>query len=259
LHRLASKMTLSKIALGGLCLAFFLFPFVLLPVEHSISTAAEQPIDPLFRLPFNDPPGPDTWLLAQPYGNTLRAYEKRASLYRAGQGMHFGVDFASRCGYPVYAIGDGVVAKVSAPEHGSRPHNVMIDHANGYASFYGHLLERSHLAIGQWVSRGDLVGLIGDPDGPCTARPHLHLEIRNAGVYNQAYNPMLFIAADWDTLALVGPYAMGFARDQDNPHLWQRLDEQPTVNFQGRRLNDYPNPIISNLESLRWDPHSVIR
>ena len=101
-----------------------------------------------FRLPFQDPPGPHTWLLGQAYGNTAGAYRQRATTYAAGQGLHFGVDLSARCGYEIVAIGDGVVTKVDALEHGSAPHNLMIDHPNGYASFYGHLLERPDLVVG---------------------------------------------------------------------------------------------------------------
>ena len=86
--------------------------------------------------------------MGQAYGNTTGAYRQRRIIYEAGQGVHFGVDLSARCGYPIVAIGDGVVTKVDALEHGSAPHNLMIDHANGYASFYGHLLERPALEAG---------------------------------------------------------------------------------------------------------------
>jgi murein DD-endopeptidase MepM/ murein hydrolase activator NlpD len=195
-----------------------------------------------FGLPFPDPPGPSTWLLTQTYGNTTGAFRQRRTTYNAGQGIHFGLDLSARCETPIVAIGDGVVTKVDALEHGSAPHNLMIDHANGYASFYGHLFERPDLQPGQTVSRGEVVAKVGDPDETCTSRPHLHLEIRNAGVYNQAYNPILLIDADWDSLALVGAVSPGFARDLDDPRRWQRLEDQPDIHFWGARLNDYANP-----------------
>lgn len=194
---------------------------------------------PPFGLPFAEPPGPDTWLLVQPYGNTASAYRQRATTYAAGQGLHFGVDLSARCGFPIVAIRDGVVSKVDALEHGSAPHNLMIDHANGYASFYGHLLARPELQVGQPISRGQVIAQVGDPDESCTSRPHLHLEIRNAGAYNRAFNPIPLIDADWDTLALVGAASPGFARDLSNPRRWQYLDDQPEVQFWGPRLNDY--------------------
>ncbi len=199
---------------------------------------AEKP----FGLPFATPPGPSTWLLGQPYGNTITAFRWRVSQYGAGQGLHFGIDWSARCGTTVVAIGDGVIAKVDAAEHGAGPHNLMIDHPNGYASFYGHLYERPHFSPGDVVTRGQPVGLTGDPDKTCTSRPHLHLEIRDAGSYRHAYNPVLFIDTDWDRLALAGGAGRGFERDLDNPRQWQYLDDQPEVAFGGAIVNHYRRP-----------------
>jgi hypothetical protein len=176
-----------------------------------------------FRLPFQDPPGPHTWLLGQAYGNTAGAYRQRATTYAAGQGLHFGVDLSARCGYEIVAIGDGVVTKVDALEH-------------------GHLLERPDLVVGQAVQAGQIVAKVGDPDETCTSRPHLHLEIRNAGQYNRAFNPLTLIAADWDNLTLVGSFGRSFARDLSNPRLWQNIYDQPETTFGGLRLNDYSSP-----------------
>ena len=203
---------------------------------------AAQPDQPPFQLPFLDPPGPSTWLFGQTYGNTTGAYRQRRIFYEAGQGLHFGVDLSAKCGYPIVAIGDGIVTKVDALEHGSAPHNLMIDHPNGYASFYGHLLERPDLQAGQAVQAGQVIAKVGDPDSTCTSRPHLHLEIRNAGAYNRAFNPLPLIQADWDTLALFGPFGTGFARDLSDPRRWQTLYDQPQVQFWGPMLNEYENP-----------------
>src|SRR5512143_3322842 len=86
-----------------------------------VATSLRQATSPKpFGLPFADPPGPNTWYLGGGYGNTVGAYFQRDTTYRAGQGLHFGVDFAAPCGTPVIAIGDGTVAKVDAFEHGSR-------------------------------------------------------------------------------------------------------------------------------------------
>jgi murein DD-endopeptidase MepM/ murein hydrolase activator NlpD len=195
-----------------------------------------------FGLPFADPPGPSTWLLGQAYGNTTGAYRQRATTYRAGQGVHFGIDLSARCGTPIVAVGDGVVSKVDALNHGALPHNLMIDHANGVASFYGHLLERPQLEVGQVVTRGQVVALVGDPDGTCTSRPHLHFEVRDTETYRHLYNPVLLIEADWDSLALAGAFGRGFARDLDDPRRWQYLDDQPEVDIWGPLINDYARP-----------------
>ena len=198
------------------------------------------PAEPPFRLPFDAPPGPDTWTITQWYGNTRFAYQLRSVFYASGQGLHFGLDLGAPCGTPVVAIGDGIVTKIDAREHGSGPHNLMIDHPNGFSSFYGHLLEPARVYIGQEVRAGDVVALSGDPDLTCDSRPHLHLEIRNQW-YNYAYNPVVFIDADWDTLALFGPLG-GFQQDLDQPRRWVTPYDQPTVDFGGGLLNNYLRP-----------------
>ncbi len=194
-----------------------------------------------FRLPFAAPPGPSTWYLVQPYGNTVNAFFQRGTTYGAGQGLHFGIDLAAPCGTEVVAVGDGVVSEVDNLNHGALPHNLTINHPNGYASFYGHLLRTPELYVGQSVTVGQVIALSGDPDGTCHSRPHLHLEIRNEG-HTRAFNPINFIEADWDSLALAGGLARGFERDLDNPRQWQFLDDQPETIFGGRLVNDYERP-----------------
>jgi murein DD-endopeptidase MepM/ murein hydrolase activator NlpD len=197
---------------------------------------------PPFGLPFSSTPGPGTWLLTQPYGNTLFAYRQRRSFYGAGQGMHFGVDLGAPCGTEVVAIGDGVVAGIDQTSHGAGPHNLMIDHDNGYASFYGHLRDRPSLSLGDKVRRGQPVAVSGDPDLTCTSRPHLHLEIRDAPAHRLAFNPLPLIDADWNRLALVGGSAVGFQQDLVEPRRWQLLTDQPEISFGGPVLNDYVEP-----------------
>ena len=116
----------------------------------------------------------------------------------------------------------------------------VIMHPNGYASLYGHLLQRPDLQVGQQVKKGEPIALTGDPDLTCTSRPHLHLEIRDAS-YGYAYNPIPLIEADWDSLALFGPSG-GFERNLDNPRRWVTPEDQPVVDFGGPPLNDYARP-----------------
>lgn len=198
-------------------------------------SAAEKP----FRLPFSSPPGLDTWLLIQPYGNTAFAYRNRVSVYGAGQGLHFGLDFAARCGTPVVSVGDGIVSEVDNPNHGAAPHNLTIDHPNQIASFYGHLLETPDLEVGQEVKAGEVIARSGDPDETCTGRPHLHLELREAPSHRRAINPILMIDADWDRIALAGGSPVSFQQDLADPRHWQTLYDQPETLFGGPLLNDF--------------------
>lgn len=194
-----------------------------------------------FILPFSDPPGPNSWTMGQLYGNTVGAYGQRDTIYRAGQGLHFGIDLAAPCGTPLVAIGDGAITHVDAPEHGSLPHNLLMKLDAGYTALYGHLLERPKLSVGQRVNKGQVIALSGDSFGTCHSAPHLHLEIRSLN-YLIAYNPIELIDADWDSLALIGSYQRGFERDLTHPRQWQYPDDQPDTQFGGALLNNFTQP-----------------
>jgi murein DD-endopeptidase MepM/ murein hydrolase activator NlpD len=217
------------------CLSFLLAILLIAPSPIlAQDPAPERP----FSLPFADPPGPDTWFLGQPYGNTTGAYRQRRTTYGASGGIHFGVDLAARCGTEIVAIADGVVFAIDGP-FGSPPHNLMIDHpALGYASLYGHLLEPPNLTLGQIVKRGEVVALSGDSFETCDRRPHLHLEIRDLN-HVRKYNPTLLIAANWDNLALFGSFGRSFQYDLTDPRKWQSLYDQPEVFTGGPIVNDF--------------------
>ena len=83
------------------------------PVEDATTGQPQQQAeDRPFILPFAAPPGPDTWLLGQNYGNTVGAYFNRNTTYRYSGGIHFGVDLSAPCGTEIVSIADGVVALV---------------------------------------------------------------------------------------------------------------------------------------------------
>ena len=207
------------------------------PEASKVSPQPERP----FQLPFAKPSGLNTWLLAQPYGNTTSAYRQRFTTYGASGGIHFGMDLSAPCGTEISAIADGVVFAVDGP-FGSAPHNLMIDHPQlGYASMYGHLLKAPDLSPGQVVKQGQVVAYSGDPAGTCYGRPHLHLEIRDLKHVTK-YDPLTLIAANWDDLALFGNAGRDFARDLEEPRKWQSLYDQPQARTGGPILNDFDYP-----------------
>jgi len=207
--------------------------------EGATSPDAPAPqIERPFQLPFVAPPGLETWLMAQPYGNTSGAYRQRFTTYGASGGIHFGLDLSAPCGTEIVAIADGIVFAVDGP-FGSPPHNLMIDHPQfGYASMYGHLREAPNLKPGQVVKQGQVVALSGDTGETCYSRPHLHLEIRDLDHLTK-YNPTLLIAANWDNLALIGSSGRDFARDLADPRKWQSLYDQPEARTGGPIVNDF--------------------
>ena len=207
------------------------------PLQSDTPAESERP----FRLPFAEPSGLDTWLMAQPYGNTSGAFRQRFTTYGASGGIHFGVDLSAPCGTEIVAIADGIVFAVDGP-FGSPPHNLMIDHPQvGYASMYGHLLQAPNLIPGEVVKQGEVIALTGDTAETCYGRPHLHLEIRDLA-HVRKYNPALLIEANWDNLILIGNSGRDFERDLQEPRKWQTLYDQPEVQTGGPIVNDFAYP-----------------
>ncbi len=222
---------MQRIALLVVC-SFLFGCYALLPPTQ----AQDKP----FILPAAVPASASTWLLGQPYGNTIGAYLRGEDWYSAGQRLHFGIDLSMPCGTPIIAIGTGDVLFVDDLGFGSGPHNVLIRHNDvGVISLYGHLLGRAPVQPGQYVNQGDVIGYSGDPDITCDSRPHLHLEIRSLD-YFVAYNPVDYIDANWHTLSLVGQFRYpAFQQDLDHARQWMSIDDQPFVAFGGRALNAY--------------------
>ncbi|MBI1258089.1 MAG: peptidoglycan DD-metalloendopeptidase family protein [Chloroflexi bacterium] len=196
-----------------------------------------------FVLPVASPPGATTWLLGQPYGNTVGAFLTGKNQYEAGQRLHFGLDFSMPCGTPLVAVADGQVGYVDDLSFGSAPHNLILIHAQlGLTTLYGHLLDTPTLEPGTMVKQGDVVAYSGDPEGTCISRPHMHFEVRSMDYYT-TYNPVLYIDANWPALAAIGSYSSPlFEQDLDNARQWMSLDDQPEVHFWGKPLNDYAAP-----------------
>lgn len=215
---------------------YFIGIFLLLFTVTSQAQTADKPL----ILPMSTDASPSTWMLGQPYGNTIGAYRNADRWYSAGQGLHFGLDFGMPCGTPLVAVADGQVTFVDNFNFGSRPHNVILQHPQlGLSSLYGHLLNTSELVEGSWVTQGQLIGYSGDPDETCISRPHLHYELRSLD-YRTAINPVPYMDANWHSLASIGSFSYPmFEQNLDNARQWLHLDIQPDVVFGGMRLNNY--------------------
>lgn len=111
--------------------------------------------------------------------------------YRHGR-RHQGIDLPYPTGTPVPAAFDG---KVRISEYvGGYGNLVVVRHANGLETFYGHLSRRD-VKSGDWVSAGDIIGL-GGSTGRSTG-PHLHFETRYRGA---AFDPAWLIDFETGTL-----------------------------------------------------------
>ncbi|NHN28023.1 M23 family metallopeptidase [Flavobacterium jejuense] len=99
--------------------------------------------------------------------------------------FHYGMDFTSPTGTPVYATGDGVVLKADNSLSGYGNH-IEVNHGYGYVTLYAHL-SKYNCTPGQKVKRGDIIGYVGSTGR--SEAPHLHYEVIKNG---EKVNPINF-------------------------------------------------------------------
>ncbi|MFD8984241.1 peptidoglycan DD-metalloendopeptidase family protein [Streptomyces sp. NPDC059564] len=119
-------------------------------------------------------------------GGTSTPYHQSGSMWSSG--YHTGVDFVASTGTTVKAVGAGTV--VSAGWGGAYGNEVIIKHADGKYSQYGHLSQLS-VSVGQSVTAGQRIGLSG-ATGNVTG-PHLHFEIRTGPAYGSDIDPLAYL------------------------------------------------------------------
>ncbi len=90
---------------------------------------------------------------------------------------HPGIDIAADEGHPVFAVAEGSV--IFAGQAGDYGNLVVIEHADGWSSYYGQLSEML-VAEAQDLEQGELLGRAGSTGH--SSGPHLHFELRYGGV-----------------------------------------------------------------------------
>jgi murein DD-endopeptidase MepM/ murein hydrolase activator NlpD len=109
----------------------------------------------------------------------------RTDPFTKARKMHEGMDFTAKTGTPIYATGDGVVAKADNTASGFGNH-IVIRHGFGYETLYAHL-SRYKCRAGQRIQRGDIIGYVGSTGR--SEGPHLHYEVHKNG---KVVNPLNF-------------------------------------------------------------------
>ena len=112
------------------------------------------------------------------------SYISTNGYYSSGK-FHGAIDYAASSGTPVYAAADGVVMtkKDMTTSYGTY---VVIQHANGLQTWYGHGTRGSiSVSPGQTVKQGQQIMLSGDTGN--SSGPHLHFEVRKSP-YNYSYS-----------------------------------------------------------------------
>jgi murein DD-endopeptidase MepM/ murein hydrolase activator NlpD len=104
-------------------------------------------------------------------------------------GRHNGLDIAVRAGTPIVAADSGKVIWSGWRTDGLG-YAVFIDHGNGLLTVYGHMLRQPPVYVGQYVSRGQKIGLIGST-GRSTG-PHVHFMVK-VGSGRNYRNPLSYL------------------------------------------------------------------
>lgn len=98
--------------------------------------------------------------------------------------LHNAVDLAAE-GQTVRACMDGTVKSVELDD--ALGWTVTLTHSDGYETVYASLAESPCVTVGQSVSAGDALGVVGDTANSESASPlHLHFQVRKNG---KAVNP----------------------------------------------------------------------
>jgi murein DD-endopeptidase MepM/ murein hydrolase activator NlpD len=133
----------------------------------------------------------------------------RTDPFTKARKMHEGMDFTAKSGTPIYATGDGVVAKADNKASGYGNH-IVIRHGFGYETLYAHL-SKYNTRAGQRVKRGDIIGYVGSTGR--SEAPHLHYEVLKD---KKVVNPLNFY---YGNISAVEYVAISQLANQENQSL----------------------------------------
>jgi len=123
-------------------------------------------------------PPADTELAAAPATQGNWVWPVRGVISQGYSSAHRAIDVDTAQGSVVGAADAGRVVYAEWETSGYG-YLVIVDHDNGYVSYYAHLYG-FYVDVGQTVARGQQIGELGNT-GDSTG-PHLHFEIRYGGV-----------------------------------------------------------------------------
>lgn len=116
---------------------------------------------------------------------------------------------AANTGTPIYATGDGIVARADNSASGYGNH-IVIRHGFGYESLYAHL-SKYNCRAGRHVKRGDVIGYVGSTGR--SEGPHCHYEVHKD---RKVVNPLNFY---YGNISAVEYVAISKLANQENQSL----------------------------------------
>jgi peptidoglycan LD-endopeptidase LytH len=96
---------------------------------------------------------------------------------------HEGVDIFAPTGTPIYSATDGIIITVGLNRLGGK--TVTIWGAGDRRYYYAHLSKYANITEQQIITRGTLIGYVGNSGDASSTPPHLHF-----GVYDQNWKAM---------------------------------------------------------------------
>ena len=113
-----------------------------------------------------------------------RFSQKRKHPILGGIHPHYGIDYATPNGTPVWAVADGIVISMGwSPGFGRQ---VILQHANGYKTYYSHLSRyRTGIKVGKRVKQKEIIGYVGSTG--LSTGPHLDYRLSKD---NRFRNPL---------------------------------------------------------------------
>jgi murein DD-endopeptidase MepM/ murein hydrolase activator NlpD len=121
--------------------------------------------------------------------------------------MHTGVDWAAPSGTPIYAAGNGTIEKAGWESGYGK--FILIRHANGYETAYGHLSAYARgMEDGRRVRQGQVIGFVGSTG--LSTGSHVHYEIRINGRFVDPMRIKLPRGRE-----LTGPILAGFEQERE--------------------------------------------
>jgi len=119
-------------------------------------------------------------------GRLMAGYGVRSDPFSGEGAMHTGIDISAPVGTPVHAAADGII--LHAGWNGGYGRCVIVDHGNGYQTWYAHL-SRMDVIEGEEIRKGEVLGAVGTTGRSTGA--HLHYEVR---IGSTPVNPYRFLA-----------------------------------------------------------------
>jgi murein DD-endopeptidase MepM/ murein hydrolase activator NlpD len=167
-----------------------------------VSRALESGLDSAFTGDWTElADAPSIWPVE---GRIASGFGVREDPFNGEGAFHRGVDIDAPYGTPVRAAADGDVTGLSMGEGYGR--QVVLDHGHDLLTIYGHLSAIAAIP-GQHVTRGEVIGYVGQ-SGRATG-PHLHYEVR---VHNVPVNPHKYLRSTYEQISNLDGATVGIGQ-----------------------------------------------